>query len=845
MRFAYPWFLLLLSLVPFVGLLWIWLFRRSRQALARFVAPVLQAKLLPPDGGPAFYLQAGLALGGLTLLLLASARPQWGRQDAVMVTKGRNVVIALDVSRSMLAEDVRPNRLERAKADLLDLIGALDGDRAALVAFRKKGMLICPLTSDYGFLRQCLDGVSPDSAPRGETDLGDAIRTSLDALNPALDEYSAILLISDGGDLRGDALDGAKKAAERGIPIFTVGIGGTAGATIPDPDGKGLQQYQGKSVKTSLEAKTLASIAQASNGRYLALGTAGTADTTLGSIYRKFLRQISAKEQKEKMENRYQERYQLFLVPAIFLLFAAGWFSRGRLRGTLRRAAALLVAGVVFNGAAQTNETPQSAAVPPGREGARIAQGYLNDGEFVKAAEAFLSALRGAETEEAEDYRFNAAYAYYQASNTVEAAQQLRLLLDSKKNGAKAGEFLGRILTEAAASHPLESNPQAAAQPDGEESQTPEQKRLSELEEAAGAFQKALRAHPQDERVNRNFTRAVSPLAEARTNAHIAEVLKANQGASPDQLTGRMLAEQRAIQKEARASLTNADAAERISLSEALAKRQEANADLWIPLKAQVMQQVTNQQQQAQILQIVEGARASMKGTAKAFQDVSTDAIPFSGESIQPVYALWRGMALPPAVIDEDILRQTNAIHSLNLPYLEDATSQSEAKSLTEQFIQGFPKWAEAYRQQASQNTNQPPFTAEDEAKIRALADETLALQSPADGETGVSDAAKRSAYEKLLEIRERLPKNPDQTQQQRQQNQQQQTQQQEQQQQQPEEQKQEEQKQEQQKPQDRRDEPKDVKEVLRRALEREKEHEEEKKERMRKMPLAPDARDW
>ena len=843
MRFVYPWFLLLLSLIPFVALLWLWLFRRSQNALARFVAPALQGKLLPPNGRTSFYLQAGLALAGLTLLLLAVARPQWGRQDVAMVTKGRNVVIALDVSRSMLAEDVSPNRLERAKTDLLDLVSALDGDRAALVAFRKKGMLICPLTSDYGFLRQCLDGVSPDSAPRGETDLGDAIRVALDALNPALDEYSAIILISDGGDLRGDALEGAKKAAERGIPIFTVGIGDTAGATIPDPSGKGLQQYQGKSVKTSLEEKTLSSIAQVSKGRYLALGTAGTADTTLGSIYRNFLRQISAKEQKEKLENRYQERYQLFLIPAIFLLLTAGWFSRGRLRGTLRRAVAVSSVFLACSGAAQTNEPPKTVVVPPGREGARVAQGYLNDGEFTKAAEAFLSALRGAETEEAEDYRFNAAYAYYMASNKVEAAKQLRPLLYSKKNGAKAGEFLGKILIEEAASHPLEANPQAAVKPDGEENQTPEQKRLSELEEAAGAFQKALRAHPRDERTNRNFTRAVSPLTEARTNAHIAEVLKANQGATPDQLTGRMLAEQREIQKEASSALTNADAAVRISLSEALAKRQSANADLWIPLKAQVMQQVTNQQQQAQVLQIVEGTRASMKGTAKALQDVSPDAIPFSGESIQPVYTLWRATALAPAIIDEDILRQTNAIHSLRLPYLDDAISQAEAKSLTEQFIKVFPKWAEAYQQQAAQNTNQPPFTAEDAAKIGELAQEVLTLQTPKSDTAEVLDDAKRSAYDKLMEIRKLLPKDP--KQQQQQQNQQQQNQQQPQQEQQQNQQQEQQQEQKQDRQQNQQDEPKDVKEILRRALEREKEHEEEKKERMRKLPLAPDARDW
>ena len=104
-------------------------------------------------------------------------------------------------------------------------------DRAALLAFRSKGSLLCPLTTDYSFLRQALDGVSPESAPRGETDLGDAIRKSLEALDPALDEYNAILLISDGEDLKGDALEAASDAAKRNIPIFTVGIGDSTGTT--------------------------------------------------------------------------------------------------------------------------------------------------------------------------------------------------------------------------------------------------------------------------------------------------------------------------------------------------------------------------------------------------------------------------------------------------------------------------------------------------------------------------------------------------------------------------------------------------------------------------------------
>ena len=337
MRFAYPYILFSLSLIPLIGVMWLWLYRRAQRRLALLIAPALQPKLMPAHPKSAFYAQFSLVMAGLTLLVFAAARPQWGRKDEKVFTRGRNLVVALDVSRSMLAADVHPNRLERAKADIMDLIEDLKGDRAALLAFRSKGSLLCPLTTDYAFLRQALDGVSPESAPRGETDLGDAIRKALEALDPALDEYNAILLISDGEDLKGDALEAAAESARRNIPIFTVGIGDDAGATIPGESGQGLQQFKGSAVKTRLMSETLSAIAAASNGRYIPLGTAGTAHTTLGAIYRRHLRQIAAKEQQELIENRYQERYQLFLFPALLSLLAAAGFSRGRLCGNRTR----------------------------------------------------------------------------------------------------------------------------------------------------------------------------------------------------------------------------------------------------------------------------------------------------------------------------------------------------------------------------------------------------------------------------------------------------------------------------------------------------------------------------
>ena len=322
MRFVNPIFLVLAAIAPVMGLVWAFLRVRREKALSKITLAVPKSSV---SG-----LQLWLVVAGLVLSLFAASRPQWGKTLEKTVERSRNVVVAVDVSRSMLAQDVRPNRLERAKADIADLIDSLEGDRCALVAFRRTGVVICPLTTDRAYLRSALEQLTPESAPRGETDLGSAIRAALEALDPAADDHNAIIMISDGGDLRGAAIRNAELAKKRGIPIFTVGIGDPKrGAAIPAENGRGDQQYKGQSVKVKLEEAALKAISEASKGRYVPLATAGTAETTLGAIYRRFLRQVAAKEQNEEQE-RAAERYQLFLVPGLVLLIAGAALSKGR-----------------------------------------------------------------------------------------------------------------------------------------------------------------------------------------------------------------------------------------------------------------------------------------------------------------------------------------------------------------------------------------------------------------------------------------------------------------------------------------------------------------------------------
>lgn len=328
---VYPWVLFLVWGVPLWGVLAWQSQSRARLRIARFIHPSLQPRLCPPRSHGRHLAQIFLAALGLILSLLAAARPQWGHREETVWVRGRDLVIALDVSRSMLANDVHPSRLERAKADVLDLIKALRGDRAALVAFRRKATLLCPLTTDYAFLRQAVESAGPHSAPPGETNLADAILKAMEAFGSEDASHKAIILISDGEDLVGESLQAAEHAARQGIPIFTVGLGSSQGAQIPDPDRSGgVLQHQGQPVTTRLNNETLLAIARIAKGAYIPLETAALTRTTLGTLYAEHLRKIAAREMEETRQQRQVERYQLFLLPAVLGLMAVAFLSRGR-----------------------------------------------------------------------------------------------------------------------------------------------------------------------------------------------------------------------------------------------------------------------------------------------------------------------------------------------------------------------------------------------------------------------------------------------------------------------------------------------------------------------------------
>jgi Ca-activated chloride channel family protein len=309
----------------------IWGFWRSR----RMLTVLAEATLLPAVNQQVCLsrqiLKALLLLIAFVLIIVALTRPKWNPRTREIKRQGRDVVILLDTSRSMLAEDLKPNRLERAKLAIKDLMERLVGDRIGLITFAGSTTVKCPLTQDYAFLRLALEQVTTESTARGGTNLGDAIRKAAgEVFDEQLKEYKDIILITDGDDLEGSfPVEAAKQAGEKGIRIIAVGLGDPSeGARIPvtAADGsKTFLKYEGKEVWTKLDEKTLREVAAATpGGAYIPVQT-GAFD--LGGLYEDLVARAEKRELEEAAIIEYDEKFQIFLALALVLIVSEGWIS--------------------------------------------------------------------------------------------------------------------------------------------------------------------------------------------------------------------------------------------------------------------------------------------------------------------------------------------------------------------------------------------------------------------------------------------------------------------------------------------------------------------------------------
>ena len=304
---------------------------RRRGAFRRFMSAVMQDRLatqVPRWRQLAAVVLAFAALGAGVFALMRPQSP--GQVQTVQTRTSADIMVALDVSRSMLAEDAPPYRLARAKAEITDLVARLAGSRVGLVAFAGRAAVLCPLTTDYGFFRMILEGADTSSVSRGGTRLGAAVRTAVEAFPPGLGA-KVILLITDGEDHDSYPVEAAREAAETGVRVIAIGYGSEEGSqiTLVDPDTGArsvLTDSQGQVVTSRLDGDTLREMALVTEGLYVPART-GVLD--LDAILRRHIQPL-LKEARTEEEIRVmpREHYPWFVLASLLCVVGSAWASQ-------------------------------------------------------------------------------------------------------------------------------------------------------------------------------------------------------------------------------------------------------------------------------------------------------------------------------------------------------------------------------------------------------------------------------------------------------------------------------------------------------------------------------------
>lgn len=315
-----PDWLWLLLLVPLAAWFLVRAFRARRAALEAFAEAPLLERIAPGHDSGRRRATAVLTVAALGTIVLALAGPKWGFHWEEVRREGVDLMIAIDTSRSMLASDVQPNRLVRAKLAVEDLVRQLEGDRVGLVAFAGSAFAQCPLTHDYQAFAESLRAIDVGVIPRGGTALGEAVRVGVEAFEGREGRHAALVIITDGENNEGDVEAAAQEALAAGIRVFTVGIGTPQGELIEvEADGRRtfLKDRQGQVVKSRLDEETLRTLATTTGGAYL---YARGPSLGLDELYRDYIAKMEKREIETSMQRRFQERFQIPLLIALFLL---------------------------------------------------------------------------------------------------------------------------------------------------------------------------------------------------------------------------------------------------------------------------------------------------------------------------------------------------------------------------------------------------------------------------------------------------------------------------------------------------------------------------------------------
>ncbi len=317
MNFANIKMLFLIWAVPALFFVYLFGIKKRKKILSGFASRRDLKAILPESGTLRRRVKAGLTLTALLFMVIALSGPRYGYKWQIVKQKGIDIIIAIDCSKSMLAEDIKPNRLYRAKMEVYDLLKMLRGDRIALVAFAGTAFLQCPLTIDYQAFNLFLSSLSPDFLPVGGTDIPRAVHTALAGFDEKETSEKAIILITDGESTAAGSIEAAEAAKKAGVKLFCIGIGKDTGVPVPDKNGGFKKDRSGKIILAKLDEATLKKMAILTGGAYVK-SIAG--DMDLEDIYNVRIRgQMKNTTRTETRKKVWENRYQWFLAIAVLL----------------------------------------------------------------------------------------------------------------------------------------------------------------------------------------------------------------------------------------------------------------------------------------------------------------------------------------------------------------------------------------------------------------------------------------------------------------------------------------------------------------------------------------------
>ena len=441
------WLLFGLGALVMFALLVSYAWRARGRQIKQFASERLLSDLLFTYSFTKATIKNCLIGASILIIAIALARPQWGYTLNETKSKGIDVLFVIDTSKSMLAEDLKPNRLKRAKLAILDFIENLQSDRVGITAFAGNAFLQCPLTLEYDAFRLSLDAIDTNIIPRGGTNIGAAIEDAQAAFS-SQNNHKIMILITDGEDLEGDGIAAAQRAAENDVTIYTIGVGTPNGGLIPIAHHNGRVQYlkdeNGKVVNSKLDETTLQAIANATGGFYANLGPAGLG---LQQVYEHGLKNIPQQDLASRMQRIPIEHFQWPLGLAIFLLFIEPLISNRRSSAKLNAprlsaapqvtafAVGLLLLGIAVSAyaapgdkALQTGdyatavdkitqylaENPQDA-----RMRYNLGVALYQSGEYAQAIESWLASLATEDTKKQQDAFYNMGNAHYRLGQSL------------------------------------------------------------------------------------------------------------------------------------------------------------------------------------------------------------------------------------------------------------------------------------------------------------------------------------------------------------------------------------------------------------------------------------------